>query len=98
MEIKKQIDKFIKEFCIKHGVRYDEDITWVANRYAGILDIHGVYYLSLEDIILDMEKEQPKWNIFNWQNAVIDKRMRDDNFKNQSYTTWIMNGNKLLEV
>ncbi len=99
MLIKKQIDKFIKEFAKKQGItEYDSyDINWVANRYGGVLNF-GDNYFSFDDIMLDMETNQPADNIFNWQDTITDAIIRNDKFQHQNYNTWLMNGNKLLDT
>ncbi len=99
MKIKKQIDVFIQEFAKKQGIEeFDScDINWIGNSYGGVLNF-GQNFFNFEDIILDMETKQPVDNIFDWQDTITDKMVRNEKFVFQNYNTWIMNGNKLLDT
>ena len=97
VRIKREIDKFIKEFTKAKECEYDErNINWIGNKYGGVLNF-GDYFFNLEDIIFDMETKQETNNIFNWHDTMTDESIKDEKFVYQNYNTWCMNGNKLLE-
>ena len=59
----------VEMFCMKHE-------TYLEHIVGGDL-ICGIYcigdnYFSLDDIYFDMKTDQPKMEIFEWQNACID--------------------------
>ena len=70
------VNDIIKEFIIKQYQPDDDEVAedyfdfWVANEIGTIINIQD-FYLSFDDIILDMRTEQPRYFIFEWYNFVI---------------------------
>ena len=58
------VDQYLTLFCEKQGVYKDND-SWCAGDVGGVIEINDAY-LNFTDIILDVDTNQPKGNIFKW--------------------------------
>lgn len=73
----------IEMFCKKHETELDHII---ADQICGTYAI-GDNYFSLDDIYHDLKTDQPKGQIFEWQNACIDAYFQGIT-ENINYRSW----------
>lgn len=76
-------NQYLQTFCQKHGLDFG-DHFWVSDM-PGTIAYVGDYYVSMENIILDIEEEIPESEFFEW----YDWTLKDGH--NWTYKTWLMN-------
>lgn len=68
-ELEMSIKNYIELFEKKHELSFD---FWVADLSGTIACFSMDYYVSFEDVRLDLEKDVPKDLFFEWYNLAID--------------------------
>ena len=81
--------EYIKLFCEKQEVDFD---GWVGDEIGGVASFVfvGEYYFHLSDIILDIDTNQPKGLILNWQNEGVDFNKLTKDTKHINYKSYTM--------
>lgn len=78
---------YIEYFSKKQEIEFE---FWVADEMGGIAVFCGAeYFFSLTDIILDINSQQPKGFILNWQNESVDYSLRHDDKLYINYNSYI---------
>jgi hypothetical protein len=72
----KVVTEIVKQFIVKNcGVSYKESIDyiefWVADRIGGYVEIAD-RVINFDDILYDMETEQPKGKLFKWYDYCVE--------------------------
>lgn len=84
---KSSCDKYLKAFCDKHGYDFeDASQNWVAG-FIGIVTLCGDEYVSMEDIIIDIEKEAPEEEFLKWYWYCLDAH--DAGVSTPNYISWL---------
>lgn len=88
-------NKYLKAFCEKHGYDF-EDATdsWVAE-FDGTVVLCGDEYVSMEDIIIDIEKEAPEEEFLKWYYYCNDAN--DAGVVAPNYASWLNGCPRLSE-
>jgi hypothetical protein len=68
-------DEYIKAFCEKHGMDFE---FWVA--YQREVAGFGDWYITLSDIIYDIDNDCPKGMILAWYEAELENPDRRINY------------------
>ncbi len=83
-KLKKQYEEvcheYIKKFCKKQGFEFDR---WIGKDIGGI-SVFGDYCFTLADIIWDINSNQPKGLILQWQNDCIESPTKSINYYSYS--------------
>lgn len=82
--LEKSIQEYIDLFCKKQDIEFD---YWVAN-LSGTIGVFGDYFLSFEDIRLDLETDQPVNAIFEWYEENLNLSTKEFGY-NINYYSWI---------
>lgn len=81
-------NKYLRAFCEKHEYDFDEATnSWVAN-FDGTICHCGDEYISMEDIILDIEMKAPVEEFQKWYFYCIDAYDAGANVPN--YSSWLL--------
>lgn len=56
-------NEYVKTFCDKQNMCFNE---WVANQIGTIAYCNDFYYFDFQDIMLDVNSNQPKGEIVDW--------------------------------
>lgn len=73
-------NKYVKEFCKKQDVEFE---FWISNEVGGIASCSN-YYFNFQDIVWDVNSNQPKGLIFDWYEESIENIENAINYR--SYT------------
>lgn len=82
-------NEWIKAFCKKQGIHIDYFDGWTGNEVGSIAGFYEQHYFNLSDIILDLETNQKKGFIQQWQNDGVDYSMTHDKDKFINYKSYI---------
>ena len=80
-------NKWVNLFCEKQDLEFS---YWVADEIGGIACFIDEYFFNLSDIILDMNSNQPKGLILDWQNDGVDFNMFKETPKYINYKSYTM--------
>lgn len=61
-------NEYIKVFVKKHGYEFD---YWIADQVGGIASFIEQYFFNLQDIVWDINSNQPEGLIFKWQDESL---------------------------
>lgn len=65
-------NKYLRAFCEKHGYDFDEATnSWVSN-FDGTVVLCGDEYVTMEDIIIDIERNVPEEEFLKWYYYTIE--------------------------
>lgn len=65
-------NKYLRKFCEKHGYDFNEATdSWVID-FDGTIVLCGDEYVSMEDIILDIEMNAPEGEFIKWYDYCLD--------------------------
>lgn len=80
-------NKYLRAFCEKHDYDF-EDATesWVSN-FDGTIVLCGDDYISMEDIILDIESKAPEEEFHKWYYYCLDAY--DAGVNTPNYYSWL---------
>ena len=78
---------YIHIFCKKQDIEFD---FWVADEVGGIACFISQYFFNLSDIILDIETEQPRGSILDWQNTEVDRHFAGEEKPYINYKSYTM--------
>lgn len=80
-------NKYLKMFCEKHDYDFDDATnSWVAN-FDGTVVLCGDEYVSMEDIILDIEIDAPEEEFRKWYYYCMDCEVLGKHSPN--YYSWL---------
>lgn len=80
-------NKYLKTFCEKHGYDFDDATnSWVAG-FDGTVVLCGDEYVSMEDIIIDIEKDAPEEEFLKWYWYCLDAN--DAGASTPNYSSWL---------
>ena len=73
------------KFTAKHGLQFD---GWIGNEVGGIALFNCQYSFGIHDIVLDLQTNQKKWFILQWQDDSVDHALKgnDNQINYKSYT------------
>lgn len=78
-------DEYIKLFCEKQEIDY-ENFEWLhTNETATFND---EYFFSIEEIIYDINTEQPKHNILEWQDYIVKHTLDNNKLPTINYRSY----------
>lgn len=64
---------YVSEFEKKQELDFD---YWVADEVGGMADFSSSYFFSLQDIVYDMDTEQPAGRIIDWQHYTVENEVQ----------------------
>jgi len=64
----KVVAEYVKAFCKKQDLSFE---FWVADQ-VGTVGLFSDYYIDFSDLKLDMDTKQPKGQILEWHEILID--------------------------
>jgi hypothetical protein len=67
--LEKAVMDYTEAFCKKQGLPFD----WWSLERIGTLGCFGNYYFTFDDIKYDMDTDQPKGLITQWQDECLEK-------------------------
>jgi hypothetical protein len=79
-EYEKVVNEYIKLFAEKQGIEF---FGWVGDIVGGIADFGDVYIFNFQDIVWDINSEQPTGLILQWNYDCIENEKAINYF---SYT------------
>ena len=65
----KACNEYIKAFCKKQGIEFD---YWISDEVGGIAQFIDQYFFDMQTIRHDIDTNQPKGLIMQWQNDCVD--------------------------
>ena len=68
----KACNEYIKAFCKKQEIEFD---YWISDEVGGIASFIDQYYFDIQTIRYDIDTDQPKGLILQWQNDCVDNAM-----------------------
>ena len=74
-------NQYIEEFCEKQEVSFE---GWVADQVGGIAVCSFDFYFSFQDIVLDINSDQPKGAIIDWYHQNIENPEKSINYYSYS--------------
>lgn len=78
---------YIEYFCKKQDIEFE---FWIADEIGGIAAFCcAEHFFNLTDIILDINSDQPKNFILDWQNESTDYSLRHDDNLYINYSSYI---------
>ena len=80
-------NSIVATFCKKQELDFD---GWVSGEVNGLALFSGQYYFSLNEIMLDLTKNQAKGFILEWQEAGVEFNIGLENQKHINYLSYIM--------
>ena len=80
IQYEKVCNEYIKQFCQKQDMEFD---IWISNIVGGTAFI-GDYFFNFQDIVWDINSNQPKGCIINWYNDNLIDLTKSINY--YSYT------------
>lgn len=80
-------NEWIRLFCEKQEIDFD---GWIGDEIGGKASFIEQYCFNLSDIILDLNTNQPKWTILNWQSEDIDHNFLNDKNQHINYKSYTM--------
>ena len=80
-------NEYIDAFIKKQSISFD---GWVGDEIGGIASFACQYFFNLSDIILDLNTNQPKGNILNWQSEEVDFNMFNEKPQHINYKSYTM--------
>lgn len=69
-------NEIVGKFCKKQDIELD---FWVGDEIGGIASFCCQYFFNIEEILLDLKTNQPKWLILEWQDYVTDYNVTKGN-------------------
>ena len=73
LDLNNCIQEYLNIFCDKHGIEFD---YWVAD-LIGTIGCFGDYFISFEDIRLDLEKGINKDEFFKWYDMTLELALEE---------------------
>ena len=86
-DLHKVCNDIVTAFYEKQELDFD---GWVSGEVNGLALFSGQYYFSLNEIMLDLTKNQAKGFILEWQEAGVEFNIGLENQKHISYHSYIM--------
>lgn len=80
-------NEYIRRFCEKQDIEFD---GWVADNVGGIASFISQYFFNIDDIVLDINTNQPVGLILKWQMDGVDYNMFNDNPQHLNYKSYTM--------
>lgn len=80
-------NEYVRLFCKKQGLDFD---GWVGNEVGGIAAFSSQYFFGINDIVLDIDTDQKKYLILEWQSDVVEHNMFSANIQNINYKSYTM--------
>lgn len=77
--------KFIEFFCEKQEIDFD---GWVGDEVGGLAGFDTKYFFNFADIIFDLNSDQPKRLIINWQDDTTDYSLFNENPRYINYKSY----------
>jgi|6_EtaG_2_1085325.scaffolds.fasta_scaffold115025_1 hypothetical protein len=84
-KLESAIQEYVDAFCEKHELELD---WWVADMIGGVASM-GDYYVSFENMRLDLEQDTPKGWFFRWYNESLE-----DETATINYYSWLKGRHK----
>lgn len=90
-ELKKRyseiVNEYLKQFCLKHGLNYDEaKCGWVANEVGDVVCV-GDYYISFDDIRRDIDENINDDEYFKYYNYCV--KVNEYGCTAPNYRSWL---------
>jgi len=80
-------NEYIRKFCNKQEIDFDE---WIGDEIGGIASFCSQYFFNLADIILDLNTNQPKGIILDWQSDGVDCHFSNPEIVSINYKSYTM--------
>jgi len=61
------LEKIIKTFAEKHNYQWE----WMT--YPVLIEFNATYYVGIDDVLIDLENDVPKWEFIRWYEDSLDK-------------------------
>lgn len=69
-------DEYVEIFCKKQELDFE---YWVAN-IVGDIAVYGDYFFNFQDIVWDINSNQPKGRIIDWYNESLENPKNSINY------------------
>ncbi|MCB0515192.1 MAG: hypothetical protein KDD49_03905 [Bacteroidetes bacterium] len=87
-------NEIVKRFCAKQKIEFD---YWIGDKVGVIALFASQYFIALDDIIFDLNSNQPNGLILDWQNDSVDYNTRSESKKYISYPSYA-NGERYEQI
>lgn len=80
-------NEYVRLFCKKQELDFN---GWIGNDVGGIAEFANEYFFNITDIIIDIDTNQKKELILDWQTEGVEYNMFERNIQNINYKSYTM--------